>query len=608
MTLRLKIGLILTFIITATLSLYPHPTNGQSDTQSQNRLNRIFQGEESAFNEYFFIDELGIELATQSSPLEESIDPSTYQLGPYDLISIESEGSVAFRLRGVSINSQGDVVLPSIGRVNLQNLTIAESQNKIEEAYQENFENIEIELTLDKPRLQVVHITGEINRTGKYVVPAGTRVSNLLERAVGPISEMGSQQQQRPGVNQPQGLPGQTNGQSSQSFDTETFLSSQGGQNKTGPGFPDSTQLDRDKFNLRNIHIKRNDSTYLTADLISYYKAGRLKANPYLKNGDVITIKRRLNSTPRVSISGAVLSPREVVYNKEDDISTLIGIGGGFSSDADSTKAIIYHDNGKKEEISLNNYRNTPYLLQPNDRVIIPYDEDQPQKRSSAWVHGAVELPGNYPVDEGSTTISDLLNMAGGLENEALGHAAYMIRKETSDRYVQPPTAFDPTRLTRSSNLMLEGFDYLELEKSLGHNRVGIDLTNSDKIKNTKVSDGDIVYIPKDYQSVVVFGQVNNPGYYSFKPQLSVREYIKKAEGFTVAADHEETYVIKAGSRAWKKPSETEVQSGDIIFVNRTPYQRFAEKRSQKNERLRLILTGVSTLTGFITTFLVLTR
>ena len=87
------------------------------------------------------------------------------------------------------------------------------------------------------------------------------------------------------------------------------------------------------------------------------------------------------------------------------------------------------------------------------------------------------------------------------------------------------------------------------------------------------------------------------------------------ANGITIAADENRIFVIKAGSRAWYKPVETTLQSGDIIFVDRIPFEDVSTGRSfevqfqqLKNNRIQLIIAGAGTLASIVTAYVAIRR
>jgi protein involved in polysaccharide export with SLBB domain len=142
-----------------------------------------------------------------------------------------------------------------------------------------------------------------------------------------------------------------------------------------------------------------------------------------------------------------------------------------------------------------------------------------------------------------------------------------------------------------------------------------VDLDNADQLNRIKITDGDRVYIPTDYQNIVLYGQFNNPGNYPYDPSLSVRDYLELAGGLSLAADPERIYVIKAGSRAWMQPDETNLESGDMIFVDRTPFDELnaqreyeIQLRNARRGNAQLVLTAISTIAAAVTTYVAITR
>jgi protein involved in polysaccharide export with SLBB domain len=226
-----------------------------------------------------------------------------------------------------------------------------------------------------------------------------------------------------------------------------------------------------------------------------------------------------------------------------------------------------------------------------------------------------VAIPGIYTIENGETSLSEVLQIAGGLENNALASAAYLIRESANQRGVSSVTDINMTLLSKSYDQYLEGFDYLELEEILSANRMAIDLTNNQTLSEVTLQDGDRIYVPKDDRSIRIMGQVNNPGFYAYQSEQSVTGYLQRANGMTIAADKERIFIIKAGSRSWYNPDNTNIESGDIIFVDRIPLQDARSGlqnqiniETLKNRRVQLIMSGVGALTSVITAYVAVRR
>ena len=84
------------------------------------------------------------------------------------------------------------------------------------------------------------------------------------------------------------------------------------------------------------------------------------------------------------------------------------------------------------------------------------------------------------------------------------------------------------------------------------------------------MKDGDSLNVLKKSGLVLIEGEVNSPGYYSFKNNHSLKSYIRKAGGLTAYADKRNIYIKypNGTSSNVKSFSSPKVKEGSIIFVN----------------------------------------
>lgn len=496
---------------------------------------------------------------------------NNYLLGPGDILTVHLNAGKPYTYRALLVNASGDIILPGLGIYTVGGLTMTEASKTIQKKVSSTFSSSAVSLSLEKARPVVVYVNGPVNAPGRKVLPAFARVDLGVYSAV-----------------------------EDPNLSTGTPLSS----------INTAALLNRKNYDLRNIKIEQADGKLVQVDLVSFLLTGDQKYNPTLQHGDRIRISKLSPGSPRVSVSGSVQRPFEIQFKEGESLADLLRLAGGLTPEADKNKLYVFRssENGiEKLEISPTNY--DTFLLRGNDRIVVPEKLNE-KNNASAWVYGEVQLPGNFPILNGTTTLDELLEMAGNLTADALPNAAYLIRAAKPNAGLSGTV--NQELLKRTSDQLAQGFDYLELETRLSENRIFIDLTDPKQTKTLKIFDGDKLYIPEDQQTVFVFGQVNNPGYYTYLPSGNghVNDYIRKAGGFALAADPARVFILKAGSGTWYSPSETSIQSGDRIFVDRIPYDELNAKRTYeiqrqqlKNQRTQLILTGLTTITGIITTY-----
>ncbi len=581
--------------------LFSSATHAQNNSEQ----NRTSYGTEYTNN--YYVDEAGLQLAVNATPLDNFLDPNTYELGPYDVISLQGIGLTEFSYRAVLVNALGDIVTPIAGKINLKGLTLTEAETKVKEHFSTYVLDTEVFLTLDRPRPVNIHVGGNIPNPGRYVVPAGTRYDALIsgfeigEEIVSPLVNVENKQQI---ISTRQTISGIN-------FDRLSATQSEEGE------IADSRfrQLAQ-KYDMRYIKVSSKDGSVHYVDLHAYFNSGQEKFAPYITDGDQVTFIDHSFDRPTISISGAVNTPFTGSYRSDDTFEKLLLIAGGYHPQADSSQLIrVYEQNGEKirEELSLSS-TNLTEKLESGDQLIIPYKKTN-RNKGNVQIEGMVAIPGIYTIENGETKLSEVVQIAGGLENNALASAAYLIRESANQRGVSSVTDINMTLLSKSYDQFLEGFDYLELEEILSANRMAIDLTNNQTLSEVTLQDGDRIYVPKDDRSIRIMGQVNNPGFYAYQAEQSVNGYLQRANGMTIAADRERIFVIKAGSRSWYEPQETSIESGDIIFVDRIPFQDAktgleyqVSIQELKNRRTQLIMTGISALTSVVTAYVAVRR
>ncbi len=539
----------------------------------------------SGLTSFYYLDELGLNVSLPQFIQEGVIDPETYQLGPGDMLTLDFTGEFAGIMKGLLVNPNGLLVIPRIGTIDVNDLILSDAESAVEAFVQEKYRGTEVSLSVDRPRMLKAHVVGDVPFPGIHLIRPQTRLDQAVFTAFFEIPAV----REQPGVSPFPVFPYRY---------PSDFMASSG-------------------YATRNIEILRKDDSVAHADLMDYFHGGNLEANPIIREGDVIRIMQLDEFAPGLSVSGGVKTNRQLEYREGDTIESIIRIAGGFSADANRSEVTVFRNtmNGVRTlTFDGNSEQDMKTELQPNDRIVVPFDIDSRQN-FIASVNGEVNLPGSFPIEDGETTVFDLMQLAGGLSDRALPSAAYMIRSRPARSEFGNRPPFDPERILRTSDQLAQGFEYIAMESELNRNEVYIDLSNEEQMKSVKLYTGDRIFVPRDDNTIFMLGQVRQPGYYPFDSSRNVDDYIQQAGGFTIPAEQERVFIIKAGNETWYKPSETTLESGDVIFIDRVPYDDLVaqrtydiQRRQIRNSNIQLIMTGITTITGIITTYVAITR
>ena len=160
---------------------------------------------------------------------------------------------------------------------------------------------------------------------------------------------------------------------------------------------------------------------------------------------------------------------------------------------------IEYPDNPEEIIDSMLNGNNPvmPFMLEANDHVFVRANPEYTPIQV-VTVTGEVRYPGSYSLLKENEKLSTLLNRAGGIKESA---------------------SLDGGQLFR------------------GGARVFIDFSRIIGRRNSKedivLLDGDEIVIPPRISTVMVVGEVFNPGYYKFVEGMNVKDYLYQTGGRT---------------------------------------------------------------------------
>lgn len=507
--------------------------------------------------------------------LEGAVDPDRYVVGPGDLFQVTIGGAQPLALT-VPVSADGMLVLPESGGLEAAGRSLAAVRRSTLESLRQRYRNVDIQVSLIQPRQFYVHVAGAVPQPGRYPVLPVARVANALTYAF-----------------------------------ADTLRA------------PLSNAAFRPS--LRTVRVERADTTLLV-DVTRYLTTGDVAHNPYLQDGDVVTVPAYDPAQRSVFVDGEVPFRGAFAYRPGDTVLDLFALAAGPLERPASVTLRLTRQGPDGQPVSdtfaladLQSGATPAPAIEPLDHL---YVVPPSRTRGTVTVDGFVAFPGTYPVELGESTIGDLLEQAGGVREDALGRAAYLMRPLTD----QPPPAGVQSlpslqeRQTQQLILRADSAAFLQRMRLADFDifsrtyfaqalreqgRVPIDLTSAEA-RATFVQQGDRLVVPRDTRTVTVFGQVARPGYYPYEPGLTADDYIARAGGTGPGARG--TYLLDAGTQEVSTDGDTVVRSGDALFVDgvsSTDDVRVEQLRLQKSDqRLRRFALVVQTLTALATTYL----
>jgi len=493
--------------------------------------------------------------------LEKEVDPDEYYVGPGDQFLIQIGGAGSDNIE-TTVSPEGELIITAVGAIPVANKTLTEAKRITQEYLSVKYVSKTIGIHLVKPRLFKVSVTGAILEPGSVEVTAMSRAAEAIDLAGGLKQRMTVETLMKQ-VTIKSPVKEETSLQTTKPNPQVKYESYAGSQ--------------------RNILIKRRTGESVPVDLQKFNLTGDLKANPFLRDGDVIIVPTEETSAGRVYIAGALKNPDIFEFAPGDCVGDLIAMAHGFTTDADSSKIELVRfkgtgstttrellhlpaDNPQAREQSMR------FPLQPDDRLFVRFQYKFHETRNIE-IEGEVLYPGFYALEEGEIRLSEMIERAGGFSSEASLKNAYIQRRAQED-------VLDPEfeRLKKMSVLeMTESErDYFKIKSRERTGGMGVDFValfeKGDKSQDVILRDHDLIHIPAQEMTVKVTGQVLNPGLYPYKPNMNVKHYLTEAGGFNWNARKSRVRLIRSQTGEWAKPDDdTAVEIGDTIFIPEKP-------------------------------------
>jgi Periplasmic protein involved in polysaccharide export len=329
-----------------------------------------------------------------------------------------------------------------------------------------------------------------------------------------------------------------------------------------------------------------------------------------------------------ISIWGAVKAPGTYSYVDKITLKDLIFKAKGFTelASTDSVELIrVVKDQGtlmntnKKTTVQkfaldkdlnfVNGLGDEP--LQNRDQVIVRSISGYEGIRM-VRVEGEVLHPGSYNIRTKSERISDVVKRSGGFTKYAYPLGAFLIRTESTNAIEQKlnkimqensknqlenqqSKTLDATMLRQSGATSVQGYTAMDsIQKKLAGTKVidkifvqeGVVGLNLKEIAahpggkyDLKLEENDIIYIPRELQTVRVVGQVLFPTIVRYDKSMRLSDYISGSGGFSINANKGKVFVLYPNGSAKSTKSFLGIKSyprvepGSRIIVPENPVE-----------------------------------
>jgi len=356
-----------------------------------------------------------------------------------------------------------------------------------------------------------------------------------------------------------------------------------------------------------------------------------------LRRNDSVVISsiNDLQGEYSVSIDGEVRLPGTYPYAEGRTVKDLILEAGGFNESATPLRVEVSRrvnnmdslsDRSASAEIFQVNV-DTNFQGDGGDFVLRPYDivsvRTAPgyETQKTVRIEGEVRYPGSYTISRKDERITDLIRRAGGLTPFAYIHGASLKRPGNStlsagasrnDRVrAELEAQAEKANLAMITNLQKDqenlSLSQSQIQQKIQNDYVGVDferiMERSDDKANLILQNGDIIFIPKELQTVNVGGEVLSPVTAVYMPNKGLKYYISQGGGFSEQALKKRTYVVYANGSAKSTSSflgirnYPHIEPGAEIYV---PKKQYRERQTMSPQAWVGIGSAIASMAAII--------
>jgi polysaccharide export outer membrane protein len=302
----------------------------------------------------------------------------------------------------------------------------------------------------------------------------------------------------------------------------------------------------------------------------------------------------------RARLDGAVNGPGPYFVGPNATLNDLVQAAGGTAKWADESgvellTTAVDSRTGRaatqRQTLPLRQGTLASYVVRPRDQIHFNQVFTD-SGIGSVSVQGEVRFGGNYPITRGEH-LSDLLMRVGGLTSTAYPSGTVFLRKsaaqveeqgykraadEIQSQLLAGIARIGGDKITGEGYTAIQGFiTQLRTQKGLGRIAIAADpsVLAANPQQDPLLEAGDVVFIPQRPSTITVLGEVMQPGSYSYRPGLTVGDYVKRAGGYAQFSDEDLTFIVlpdgsaKRMETSWLSFDAQSLPPGSSIVVPR---------------------------------------
>ena len=476
------------------------------------------------------------------------VDPDKYIVGPGDELHINIISSNETFDHSLVISPTGQLLIPSVGMVNCNKLKLSQLVKEIKKEIRSWNTNVRINVELINIREFRILVLGQFDNAGYFIVTPMTKVSDLFNQIK---TEHNQKAKEAIKVNKESSF--------SETFGMRSRIAVDDFYNRK-LGLEEEPDNDLSHLSKRNIQIFRGKDT-IKVDLEKFKVNGNQELNPYVQQEDVIKIPYAKRF---FTVHGGVQKPGRYEYKTGDKILDAVTIAGGFHPDAvlDSISLIRTNLPNDTRSIYFTQKQCELEFLESEDHLMVPYSYNE-DPHEIVEIVGEINYPGTYPIKIGTTTISDIIRLAGGFLPSADSSKIY-INNKTIVKI--PDRELERILLKDEINRSIEEKAYVKARIRTEKGALETSL-NTIKNNNYLVTSNDVIFIQKFFPYVEVIGAVESPGRYPFSSANNANDYIKLAGGVTKNASRKRFVIKSTTGQRLKVSRNLDLQYGDVVFI-----------------------------------------